>query len=327
MNRGGHHRGSPPGGYYAPYKNPKLENGPEGEYLPDRLTNETIAFIREHRKESFLAYLSFYTVHTPIQPCRRHVERFRKKRAALPAQDGEPQRREHDGWTKLRQDNAEYASMVYAMDENVGRLLAALDELKLSERTVIVFTSDNGGLSTLHRRGFPTSNLPLRAGKGWCYEGGIRVPFIVRAPGVTKAGFVSDVPVYSADIYPTVLELAGLPAAPQQHVDGKSVVSLLRGGKSLKRDSGIVWHFPHYHGSAWTPGSAIRVGSWKLIEFYDKEKVELYNLVDDPGESRDLSKQESERAADLRAKLREYLEKVDAPMPRANPKFGAAKEP
>ncbi len=317
INKGGHHRGSPPGGYYAPYKNPKLENGPNGEYLPDRLTDETLKFIESAGDEPFFAYLSFYTVHTPIQASKRHIEHYKKKRAELPDSDAPRTRPEHDGVTRLRQDNAAYASMVHAMDENVGRLLDKLESTGLAERTVVVFTSDNGGLSTLSRRGGPTSNLPLRAGKGWCYEGGIRVPFLIRAPGITKPSSTCATPAYSADLHPTMLELAGLELAPEQHADSLSLVPALGGRTDLEREF-LVWHFPHYHGSAWTPGSAIRAGRYKLIEFYDKEKVELYDLSTDLGETEDLSEAQPERTAELRQKLREYLAHVDAPMAKPN---------
>ncbi|MCG8511155.1 MAG: sulfatase-like hydrolase/transferase, partial [Rhodospirillales bacterium] len=163
INKGGHHKGSPPGGYYAPYKNPRLDNGPEGEYLPDRLTDETIRFIEAHRDKPFLAYLSFYTVHTPIQACKRHVATYQQRAAEL-SERMDAVRQEHDGWTKLRQDNPAYASMVRAMDENVGKLLDTLDRLKLDDNTVVVFTSDNGGLTTRGGKRAPTSVLPLRAG-------------------------------------------------------------------------------------------------------------------------------------------------------------------
>ena len=214
VNKGGHHRGSPPGGYYTPYKNPQLSDGPDGEYLTDRLTDESIKFITEHRDQPFLVYLSFYTVHTPIQACRRHLEKFQKKKEDLPHADVADFIRERDGFTKQVQDNAAYASMVYALDENVGRLMQSLDELKLADNTVVIFTSDNGGLSTLFRKGAPTSELPLRAGKGWCYEGGIRVPLIIRAPGVTKAGTISEQPVTSTDYFATMLALAGARPGP-----------------------------------------------------------------------------------------------------------------
>jgi arylsulfatase A-like enzyme len=319
INKGGHHRGSPPGGYYSPYKNPKLEDGPKGEYLTDRLTDETIRFIEKNRAEPFLAFLSFYTVHTPIQPAKRHIDHYKKKAADLPKANVPAQVPEHDGWTKTRQDNPGYASMVHAMDENVGRLLAKLDALDLAKSTVVIFTSDNGGRSTLHRKGGPTSNVPLRAGKGWCYEGGIRVPLVVRAPGVTRATSTCATPVYSADLYPTMLALAGLDLAPTQHRDGVDLSALLRGGTKLDRES-IVWHYPHYHGSAWTPGSAIRSGRWKLVELYDKEKIELYDLIADESETKNLAQQQPERAKALRKTMHAYLKSVDAQMPTKNPK-------
>ncbi len=319
INKGGHHRGSPPGGYYTPYKNPKLSDGPEGEYLTDRLTNESIRFLEENGDNPFLLYLSFYTVHTPIQACKRHVEKFEEKADSLPEMDS-PSREEHDALTKLRQDNPDYASMVYAMDENVGRLLTALDELNLSDNTVVIFTSDNGGLSTLPRRGYPTCNLPLRAGKGWCYEGGIRVPVIVRAPGVTKPGSVSDEPVISNDFFPTMLELAGLPLMPDRHCDGLSLMPLLTGGEQLDREA-VYWHYPHYHGSAWTPGAAVRARDWKLIEFYDREKVELYHLKNDLSEENDLSKKMPEKTKELQNMLHQWQKRMNAKMPSPNPDY------
>ncbi len=320
INKGGHHKGSPPGGYYAPYKNPKLSDGPEGEYLTDRLANESNRFLEANRDHPFLLYLSFYTVHTPIQACKRHLEKFKAKAAALPELDGPKETREHDGITKQRQDNPEYASMVYAMDENVGRVLKKLDELELTDNTVIVFTSDNGGLSTLKNRGYPTSNLPLRAGKGWCYEGGIREPLLIRAPGVTKPGSLCQTPVTSTDYYPTMLELAGIDPMPAQHRDGLSLVSLLKGGQTLDRDA-IYWHYPHYHGSTWTPGAAVRAGDWKLIEFYDKEKIELYNLKDDIGERHDCSKKLPDKTRQLAAMLHRWQKETGALMPKPNPNY------
>ena len=320
INKGGHHAGSPPGGYYAPYKNPKLQDGPAGEYLTDRLAAESVRFLQTHAKEPFLLYLSFYTVHTPIQACKRHIEAYQKKADALPPLRGPEQTKEHNGWTKMRQDNPAYASMVHAMDENVGRVLGAIERLGLAEETVVIFMSDNGGLSTLGRRGYPTSNLPLRAGKGWCYEGGIREPMIVRAPGVTRPGSTCSVPVTSTDFYPTMLELAGLPPRPEQHVDGLSLVPLLAGGKTLPREA-IYWHYPHYHGSTWTPGAAVRAGDWKLVEFYDEGTAELYHLGQDIGERRDLARQMPQKRDELLALLHAWQKQVGAKMPRPNPDY------
>ena len=316
LNRGGHHRGSPPGGYYVPYENPTLSDGPEGEYLTDRLTDESIRFLKEDDHSPFLLYLSFYTVHTPIQACERHLQRFQEKADALPKPDL-TERNEHAGYTKLVQDNAAYATMVYAMDENIGRLLRALDELDLDRNTVIIFTSDNGGLSTLGRHWAPTSNEPLRAGKGWCYEGGIRVPLIIRAPGITSAGTTHNEPVTSMDYFPTILDIAGLPQMPEQHRDGKSLLLLLKNGKRLDRDA-VYWHYPHYHGSTWTPGAAIRARDWKLIEFYEYEKVELYHLAQDLEEKNDLSNIESVKREELLAKLHKWQKEMGAKMPTPN---------
>ncbi len=319
INKGGHHKGSPPGGYYSPYTNPKLESGPEGEYLPDRLTDESIRFMEQNREDPFLLFLSFYTVHTPIQPCRRLIEE-NKKRAASLKHHGPPSVKERRGVTKLRQDSAAYASMVQAMDENVGRLMKKLDELGIADNTIVVFTSDNGGLSTLRRGNSPTSNVPLRAGKGWCYEGGIRVPLIVSAPGVAAKGSRCDFPVTSTDLYPTILELTGLGLDPDQHRDGLSLVPLLGGKKKLNRIA-IYWHYPHYHGSTWAPGAAVRAGDWKLIEFYEENKYELYDLRNDIGEKNDLAKTHPEKAKKLLDMLHRWQREMGARMPRPNPNF------
>jgi arylsulfatase A-like enzyme len=320
INKGGHHKGSPPGGYYTPYKNPKLEDGPEGEYLSDRLTTESIQFMEAHHKEPFLLYLSFYTVHTPIQACKRHLKKFQDKVEALPGQKGEAFIPEHDGLTRQRQDRPDYASMVYAMDENIGRLLNKLDELKLRDNTIIVFTSDNGGLSTVRGKNAPTANLPLRAGKGWCYEGGIRVPLIIRAPGVTQPASTSNEPVISMDCFPTLLDLAGLRKSPKLHRDGHSLVPLLRGKATLKRKA-LFWHYPHYHGSTWTPGAAVRAGDWKLITFYDKKRVELYNLKNDIGERKDLAKTHPKKRKELQELLQQWQKETGAKMPEPNPDY------
>ncbi|MBN1479109.1 sulfatase [candidate division KSB1 bacterium] len=319
INKGGHHRGSPPGGYYSPYKNPKLADGPAGEYLTDRLTDESIQFLKKNVTNPFLLFLSFYTVHTPIQACARHLQKFQDKAAALSVPEY-AERLEHNGYTKLLQNDPEYATMVYAMDENVGRLLRALEDLGLDQNTIIFFTSDNGGLSTLGRHWAPTSNEPLRAGKGWCYEGGIRVPLIIRAPGLTRAGSIHDEPVMSMDFFPTMLDLAALPHMPEKHIDGLSLLPLLRGGERLDREA-LYWHYPHYHGSTWTPGAAIRVREWKLIEFYHYETVELYNLMEDVQESNDLA----DKLPDVRDQLLQHLHawqaRLGASMPKLNPAF------
>ncbi len=322
-NIGGWDKGSPGrAGYYSPYENPKLPDGPEGEFLTERLTNEAINFIENHQDGPFYLNLAFYTVHTPIEASRNHIDHFLRKKENLPEPNGPAQKIEHDGMTKMIQDNADYASMVYAMDENVGRVIQKLKDLGLYDNTYIFFTSDNGGLSTLYRNGYPTSNLPLRAGKGWCYEGGIRVPLIIIGPGIEE-GRDSNYPVTSMDFYPTILELLGLDLLPEQHLDGESISNfLLNPNINNPQSHTLYWFYPHYHGSAWTPGAAIRQDNWKLIEFYDKQKVELYDLNNDPGELYDLSKQFPEKANELQNKLRELLYEAGADMPVNNPEWG-----
>ena len=323
INIGGWEKGSPgKAGYYSPYENPRLPDGPEGEFLTERLTNEAIGFIEDFKDSPFFLYLAFYTVHTPIEASKAHIDRFNRKKESLPVREGPEQRAEHDGMTKLIQDNADYASMVFAMDENVGRLVQKLRELELYDNTFIFFTSDNGGLSTLYNKGYPTSNLPLRAGKGWCYEGGIRVPLIISGPGI-GGGAVSDLPVTSMDFYPTILGLSGITQIPEQHMDGTNISPVLLGRAHTHTDSHtLYWFYPHYHGSAWTPGAAIRIGDWKLIEFYHEQKVELYNLKEDIGELNNLADSLPDKANELQDLLREILYDAGADMPVNNPEWG-----
>ena len=319
INKGGHHMGQPPGGYYSPYKNPKLEDGPEGEYLTDRLTDESLRFLQSVKNEPFFLYLAFYTVHTPIQVSKKHIDHFEKKKEELGKEVKPVLVDEHTGSTTINQVNAPYASMVYSMDDNVGRIIDYLNESGLSENTYVIFTSDNGGLSTVNKgRPAPTSVRPLRAGKGWCYEGGIRVPLIIAGPGISNGS--SNIPVISTDFYPTILDMAGFPLMPQQHVDGKSLFPLITENKAPEREA-IFWHFPHYHGSQWTPGAAIRKGNWKLVEFYHYDKTELYNLAEDIGETTDLSDQYSEKTTELKALLRKMQEETGALFPEQNPDF------
>ena len=320
-NIGGHHKGTPPGGYYVPYKNPKLSDGPEGEYLTDRLTDESIAFLEENKDSSFLLFLSFYTVHTPIQPNKKHIAKFEAKAQTLKIDTASLSETEGDGRTLIQQINPDYASMVYAMDENVGRLLKKLEDLDLDENTIVIFTSDNGGLSTLPTKWklAPTSVKPLRAGKGWLYEGGIRVPLIIKAPGITKVGTV-NAPVVSQDLLPTILSLSGIAPTHNLPIDGKDLSPLLKGQTSQIRDT-LIWHYPHYHGSCWKPGAAIRIGDWKLLEFFEDQRVELYNLEKDIGEATDLSQQEPQKVEELKKALHQWQEKMGAKFPLKNPDY------
>jgi arylsulfatase A-like enzyme len=328
VNVGGCQWGSPHNGYFSPYDIPGLENGPEGEYLTDRLTDEAIRLIEDNDGAPFFLNLWYYTVHTPIQAKRAYIERFEAKAKAMgldqvdPFEEGDRFPVEHKKdkriVRRLVQSDPVYAAMVYSLDENVGRLLDALERTGQAENTVVVFTSDNGGLATAE--GSPTSNAPLSEGKGWMYEGGTREPLIVRWPGVVEAGSVCPVPVTSPDFYPTLLEIAGLDLIPEQHVDGVSLVPLLKGSGDLDRDA-IFWHYPHYGNQGGTPGSSARAGDYKLIEFFEDERVELYNLREDAGEERDLAGAEPQLAAELREKLADWRQTVEAKIPERNPDY------
>jgi len=317
INKGGTAQGGPYGGkkYFSPYGNPRLSDGPAGEHLPDRLASETCKFIESSKGRPFLAYLAFYSVHVPLM-AREDLKAKYEAKARQVKHEGPAWGTEGERQVRLVQDHAVYAGMVEAMDQAVGKVLDALDRLDLMRDTVVFFMSDNGGLST--SEGHPTCNRPLRGGKGWLYEGGIREPMIVRRPGVVQAGSVCDEPVISTDFYPTMLEMAGLPLKPQQHLDGRSMVPLLKQqGKPEPR--AFYWHYPHYGNQGGSPGGAIRSGDYKLIEFYETSRVELYNLRADLGEQHDLAAEMPEKAAELRQMLHQWRKKVGAVMPTPNP--------
>ncbi len=293
-----------PASYFWPYGAPGTSHrvpvlaesgGQKGEYLTDRLTDEALAFIERNRGQPFFLYLPHYAVHVPLEAraeLRRHFE-------GRPPANG--------------QGNATYAAMIRSLDESVGRVRAKLQELGLEDRTIVVFMSDNGGFLG------STSNAPLRKGKGWPYEGGIREPLLVVAPGVTRPGGVCDTPVISNDFLPTLVELAGLPqAAAKTAVDGVSFAPLLRDPRAtLPRDT-FGWHYPHYWGGQVTPFSALRSGDWKVIHWYEGDRWELYNLAADPGERRDLAASEPERLRELRARLETWLLETGAQPPAPN---------
>jgi hypothetical protein len=292
--------------------------GKEGEHLCDRLTSEAMKLIEQRKQEQpFFLYLPFYDVHTPIMAKPELVDKYQAKAAKL----GLPTVKDASTYTEgnpahgmatttlpEQQVNPTYAAMIETMDTNVGRLMAKLDELGIADNTLILFTSDNGGHNV-------TSNRPLRGCKGWLYEGGVREPWIVKWPGVTKPGSTCDVPVMNTDILPTVLEVCGLPTQPDLHKDGVSFASLLRGETKSVHDA-LYWHFPHYgnHGSG--PCSSIRVDDWKLIHWIEDDSVELFHLLTDPGEKADLAAQQPDRVRDLRAHLDAWRMDTDANMPR-----------
>jgi arylsulfatase A-like enzyme len=316
-NLGGNERGGPYGGrkYFSPYGNPRLTDGPDGEHLPDRLASETSRFIAANRDRPFFAYLSFYSVHTPLmarEDLRLKYEE-KRRRLGLEARWGREGPRE----VRLVQEHAVYAGMVEAMDLAVGKVLAKLDELGLRENTLVIFTSDNGGLST--SEGWPTSNLPLRGGKGWMYEGGIREPLLMRWPAVLAAGRVIDVPVSSPDFFPTLLDATGANPAPNHRLDGVSLLPVLRGETLPER--ALYWHYPHYGNQGGAPSAAIRRGSWKLIEWMEDQRAELFDLAKDPSENNDLANREPARVATLRAELKNWQTEIRVRYPTPNPAY------
>ena len=316
INIGGFEKGSPSGGYYSPWKNPKLTNGPDGEYLTDRLTSESISFIENHDKsEPFVLFLSFYNVHTPIQPNIKHVDYFKNKLKSI--KDNKVRtRQEGQAISVLNQVNADYASMVYAMDENVGRLIASLKQNNLYDDALIIFTSDNGGLST-QKRIAPTSVFPLRAGKGWLYEGGVRIPQLIKPPNNSQNVKIKEVTV-SYDLFPTILDYAGL--SSDEVIDGKSLMPIFKEGLKLDRED-VFWHFPHYHNSLWKPGSSVRSGDWKLVKLYESNKLELYNLSEDIGEMNDLSSIYPDKTKDLHNRLLNLQKETNANSVSINKNF------
>ncbi len=315
VNAGGFSKGGPYGGkkYFSPYGNPRLSDGPDGEHLPDRLASETCAFIEKNKGKPFFAMLSFYSVHTPLIGRPDLVAKYKKKAASI---NGAEFGDEEMTWPKngktrkvrILQKHAVYAAMVEAMDLAVGKVLDKLESLGLDDDVVVAFTSDNGGLST--SEGSPTSNLPLRGGKGWVYEGGIREPFIVRWPGVTKAGSVNPEPVMSTDFFPTFVKAAGSKPSGAGPIDGVDLMPSLKGG-TLERDA-LYWHYPHYSNQGGFPGGAIRMGKWKMIERYEDGSAHLYDLSEDVSERTDLSKFHPEQVAKMRKKLHQWYKEVDA---------------
>ncbi len=308
-----------PKSYFSPYHIPTLKDGPVGEYLTDRLSDEADKFIEANEDRPFFLYLAHYAVHNPQQAKPEMLARWRAKAANLPATtDSEflPDPT-YGNLTRQRQDQPVYGAMIQSLDEGVGRVITKLDELGLSQNTIVVFYSDNGGLSTAE--GSPTSNLPLRAGKGWPYEGGIREPLIVRWPGVVKPGTVCDTPVTSTDFYPTLLDACGLPPEPQQTLDGITFVPLLRGQSLPQRP--LLWHYPHYSNQGGRPNGVIRLGEYKLIEWYEDMGIELFNLKNDPSEKYNLAKALPEQAADLKKQLDEWRSAIGADMPKPNPAY------
>jgi arylsulfatase A-like enzyme len=316
INIGGHHRGSPPGGFFSPYSNPQMTSGPKGEYLPLRLGDETARFIEDNQDRPFFAFLSFYAVHAPLQTTEALWSKYRDKAARQPAPDF---RFVVDRTIPIRQvqDHPLYAGLLEAMDQAVGNVLATLDRLGLADNTIVIFTSDNGGVAAGDANA--TSNLPLRGGKGRQWEGGLRAPVYLRWPGVVEAGSQNATPVTGTDFYPTLLDLTDLELRPDQHVDGVSVVPLLKGGAIADRP--LFWHYPHYGNQGGEPSSIVTHDDWKLIYYHEDGRRELYHLATDEGEQRDAAADNLERVKTLTATLFNWLQTVDARLPFPNPDF------
>jgi len=317
INKGGYHFGTPPGGYFAPYRNPKLEDGPPGEVLPLRLGRETAKFITDHKDQPFYAMLSFYSVHGPIQSTKELWKKYRDKAERM----GLTKNKDRfliDRTKEVRQvqDHPVYAGMMESMDTAVGLVLTALEEAGVADNTVVIFTGDNGGVSS--GDGFATSSLPLRGGKGRQWEGGFREPYFIHWPGVTK-GASTDAFATGMDFYPTMLEIAGIDRLPNQHMDGVSLVPALKGKEMPARD--LVWHYPHYGNQGGEPSSVIRSGDWKLIRYHEDGREELYNVVMDIGEQNDLAKYQIERVKNLSNALTARLKEMDVTSASTNEGF------
>lgn len=326
VNIGGCQFGHPPNGYFCPWKIPTLAEGEPGEYLTDRLTDEALKLLESCADgRPFFLNLWYYSVHVPIQAKEEKIAKYKEKAVRLgldridPFSEGEffhtDDKYDKRVRRRLVQSDPVYAAMIESVDENIGRILHWLDDHGLADDTVVVFTSDNGGLATAE--GSPTCNSPLSEGKGWMYDGGVREPLLVRYPGMISRGAKCSVPVISPDFYPTLLELAGLPFIPGQHIDGVSIVPLLKGEDKLSRDA-VFWHYPHYGNQGGTPGSSVRCGDWKLIEFFEDGGVELYNLRDDPGERRNLAVYREDVTDLLRNMLYKWRQNISALIPVEN---------
>ncbi|MGC8744268.1 MAG: sulfatase [Verrucomicrobiia bacterium] len=301
INIGGCDKGQPPS-YFSPYKIPTLTDGPKGEYLTDREAQEAVNFIKNNKDKPFFLYLAHHAVHTPLMAKSNLVEKYK----AITK-------------TNSVHKNATYAAMIESMDASVGAVMKCLRELNLEEKTIVIFTSDNGGLLNV------TTNIGLRAGKGSSYEGGVRVPLIVYWKNVVKPGSICDEPVISVDYFPTILEIAGL-KAPQNHiVDGESIVPLLKQTGKLRREN-IFWHYPHYHPGGATPYSAVRSGNFKLIEFFEDSRLELYDLAADPSEKNNIANKNPELTRKLHELLKEWRKKVGAQLPTPNPDYAPEKD-
>tara|TARA_R110000850_G_scaffold121939_2_gene239832 strand:+ start:301 stop:2115 length:1815 start_codon:yes stop_codon:yes gene_type:complete len=301
INIAGREWGQPkgPGKYFSPFGMPNLDDGEEGDFLTDRLTDEAVNFIADNKEDPFLLYFSYYTVHGPIMAKPELVEKYTNKAKTFEN-------------TRNEKVNAPYAGMIESLDDSVGRVLEQLEESGIAENTVIIFTADNGGTSEQSSGG-------LREAKGFSHEGGTREPIIVKWPGKVEPGTTCDVPVIGTDFYPTMLAMADLPAKPEAHLDGLDITPLLTGeSDTLDRDT-LYWHYPHYHKTK--PYGAIRQGNFKLIEFFETGDLELYDLKNDPAETTNLAASQPEKAQKLLSNLNAWRKSVGAQMMAPHPEY------
>ena len=323
INIGGHTAGSPRGGYFSPYINPRMSSGPKGEYLTDRLTSEAITLLKGYAPHNapFFMMMSYYSVHTPLQAPQAFVNKYNMKFA-----DIEPNTEfEHieQVWpnstprmNRVTQTHATYAAMVEKVDDNIGRLVNELERQNLREDTIVILLSDNGGLSTAE--GLPTSNLPLNGGKGWLYEGGIRIPFVISVPGSASNGKVSAVPVTTMDIAATLYAILGVDKTRLPQLDGEDLQPLLMATNELNPRP-LFFHYPHYSNQGGFPGAAVRLNQWKLIERFEDGNEQLFNLAKDKGEKQDLASLYPQKVTELRTLLHNWYREHDAKFLRANP--------
>ncbi len=319
INKGGWDKGSPIGGYFSPWKNPNLENTTQGENLSMRLAKETSKFIKKHKDTSFFAFMSFYAVHGPIQTTQKKWEKYRVKAKKQGIKD-KGYKMERVLPIRQVQDNPIYGGLVETMDDAVGHVLNTLKELGLDKNTIVIFTSDNGGVASGDN--YSTSNLPLRGGKGYQWEGGIREPFFINVPWYKSNGASTDFPVVGTDFYPTILDLIGADKLPNQHIDGVSLKPLLEGKTLAKRP--LYWHYPHYGNQGGEPSSIIQEDGWKLIHYWENDRNELYNLSLDINEQNNVASKHLKLTEKLNNKLNSWLLKVGANMPTKDLEYNAA---
>lgn len=324
MNQGGFEAGGPyTGGYFSPFNNPKMEDYPDetGMSLPEKLAKETSKFIEENSSEPFFAFLSFYAVHAPIQTTQANWKKYRDKAEKIGiAETGF----EMGYFLPIRQvqDNPVYAGLIEHMDDAVGMVMKTLRTFDLEENTIVIFTSDHGGVAAGDN--YSTSNHPFQGGKGYQYEGGLRVPYFIKVPWLNHRGKENDTPVTGTDFYPTILDLVGSNLRPDQHQDGVSLKSLLIGDSIPERP--LFWHYPHYGNQGGRPSSVVRKGRWKLIRYHADRSEELFDLLTDPEEVTDVSNHNPEVVSYLSKQLTNYLVDTGAKFPVKDPLYDSGEE-